>query len=435
MALAIVSLLAGLWAALLRLGLPVPTLQANLAAVHGQLMTLGFLGTFIALERAVALGEAWGYLAPAAAGAGGIAVAAGVPGSVGEALLGCGGLSLVAIFVAVHRIQPSLHNAVLAAGAVCWVVAAGLWLAGWDISRFVPWLVGFLVLTITGERLELSRMTGVSRRARLLFTGAAAVFGAGLISSLAAGPAPAVPGEGSPAGIRITGAGLILLAAWLARYDIARRTIRGQGLTRYMAAALLTGYAWLAVAGVLWAVSGQMADGSAYDAELHAIFLGFVMSMIFAHAPVIIPSVTGRRLPYRPVLYVPLVLLHASLLLRLAGGDWAGNTDAWQWGGSLNEVAILLFLVLAAALVARSGRGGSGKRWPPRVSVAEPAQSAVQHDAPHLPQAAIKEPDASQPEATEPDASPPVTGRAAQRATSSDLAHPPGWLAPGGFLR
>ena len=132
-------------------------------------MVLGFLGTLIALERAVALGETWAYLAPAAAGAGGLAIIAGAPGDVGEALIGCGGLVLVAIFAAVYRIQPSLHNAVLASAAVCWVVAAGLWLAGWDISKFVPWLAGFLVLTITGERLELSRMTGTSRRGRLLF--------------------------------------------------------------------------------------------------------------------------------------------------------------------------------------------------------------------------------------------------------------------------
>jgi hypothetical protein len=52
----------------------------------------------------VALGEAWGYLAPAAAGAGGLAVAAGAPSGIGEALLGCGGLVLVTIFVAVYRI-------------------------------------------------------------------------------------------------------------------------------------------------------------------------------------------------------------------------------------------------------------------------------------------------------------------------------------------
>ncbi len=365
MAAAVIMLFAGLWEGLVYLGLPLPAGGPTLHQDHGELMVLGFLGTLIALERAVALGQAWGYLAPAAAGAGGLAVVAGAPGRLGEALLGCGGLVLVGIFIAVHRIQPSLHNAVLAAGAACWAVAAGLWLAGWDISRFVPWLAGFLVLTIAGERLELSRMTGTSQRARLLFAAAATLFGAGLVASLAAGPAPAAAGEPAPAGIRVTGAGLIALAAWLARYDIARRTIRGRGLTRYMAAALLTGYAWLAVAGGLWAGVGQLADGRGYDAELHAIFLGFVMSMIFAHAPVIVPSVTGRPMPFRRALYVPLVLLHVSVILRLAGGDWAGNTAAWQWGGSLNEVALLLFLIMAGVLLVRARRArGTGQRRP-----------------------------------------------------------------------
>lgn len=352
---AIVMLFAGLWEGLFYLGLPVPAGGATLSQDHGELMVLGFLGTLIALERAVALGQTWGYLAPVAAGAGGLAIVAGAPGEVGEALIGCGGIMLAGIFAAIYRIQPSLHNVVLAAASVCWVVAAGLWLAGWDISKFVPWLVGFLVLTITGERLELSRMTGTSRRGRLLFAGAAGLFIAGLLTSLAAGPSPAAAGGPVPAGIRVTGAGLIALALWLARYDVARRTIRGHGVTRYMAAALLSGYAWLAVAGGLWAGMGQMADSAAYDAELHAIFLGFVMSMIFAHAPVIVPSVLGRPLPFRSYLYIPLVLLHVSLILRLAGGDWAGSTDAWQWGGSLNEIAVLLFLAMAAALVIRSG--------------------------------------------------------------------------------
>ena len=204
------------------------------------------------------------------------------------------------------------------------------------------------------------------------------MFAAGLVASLAAGPAAAAPGEPVPAGIRVTGAGLIALAAWLSRYDIARRTIRGHGVTRYMAAALLTGYAWLAVAGGLWAGAGQMADGPAYDAELHAIFLGFVMSMVFAHAPVIVPSVLGRPFPYRQVLYVPLVLLHASLVLRLAGGDWAGSTDAWQWGGSLNETAILLFLIMAAVLVVRSRRAsGRLRRQPAPIGRTGRSQNAL----------------------------------------------------------
>jgi hypothetical protein len=185
------------------------------------------------------------------------------------------------------------------------------------------------MITIAGERLELSRMTGTSRLARAVF---------------------------------IAVAGLLALAAWLARNDIARRTVRSRGVTRYMAIALLTGYCWLAVGGGLWLAVGHMSftglstgdHGSAYDAMVHAIFLGFVISMIFAHASVIVPSVLGRPLPFSPVLCGPLVLLHASLLLRIVGGDAAGNLASWRWGGIVNEVALLLFAGLAASAVIRA---------------------------------------------------------------------------------
>ena len=118
---------------------------------------------------------------------------------------------------------------------------------------------------------------------------------------------------------------------------------------------------------------------------MHAIFLGFVMSMIFAHAPVIVPSVLGRPLPFRNYLYIPLALLHVSLILRLAGGDWAGNTDAWQWGGSLNETAILLFLAMAAALVISSGRAARRARrtqWRAAASPGNAARPAQDQDVP-----------------------------------------------------
>ncbi|MGJ3560863.1 hypothetical protein ACR6C2_30315 [Streptomyces sp. INA 01156] len=56
------ALLAGLDAALLLLGLPAPVTADRLPEVHGVLMVLGFVGTLIALERAVALGRPWGPL-------------------------------------------------------------------------------------------------------------------------------------------------------------------------------------------------------------------------------------------------------------------------------------------------------------------------------------------------------------------------------------
>ena len=51
--------------------------------------------------------------------------------------------------------------------------------------------------------------------------------------------------------MRLVGAGFVALAAWLGAFDVARRTVRGAGLTRFIAVALLSGYAWLAVAGLL----------------------------------------------------------------------------------------------------------------------------------------------------------------------------------------
>ena len=113
---------------------------------------------------------------------------------------------------------------------------------------------------------------------------------------------------------------MVVLAGWLLRYDIARRTIRHTGLTRFIAVCLLSGYGWLGVGGALtWSFAGIMA-GPYYDAMLHTVFVGFVFAMIFGHAPIIVPAILGRTpSPYHPALYGPLALLHASLLLRVTG--------------------------------------------------------------------------------------------------------------------
>jgi hypothetical protein len=80
-----------------------------------------------------------------------------------------------------------------------------------------------------------------------------------------------------------------------------------------------------------------------------------VFSMVFAHAPVIVPAVLGVALPYRRVLYAPLALLHAGLIVRLTG-DATGDVGVWRWGGVLNETAIVLFLGVAAGSAARGRR-------------------------------------------------------------------------------
>ncbi|ABK52273.1 hypothetical protein Acel_0500 [Acidothermus cellulolyticus 11B] len=333
------TLLAALWAALLLLGLSVPAPRPDFAEIHGPLMVLGFLGTLIALERAVAIDLRPGYAVPALAGFGGLAVLVGAV-TVGKIAFAAAGIGLIVLYAIAATRQASTHLTVMAGGAVAWVVASGLWLAGWDVARFVPWLAGFLVLTITGERLELARMLSLDRFARRSFLAAAGIFLIGVTVTLVS----------VRWGMRVAGIGLLVFTAWLARYDVARRTVRQHGLTRYMAVCLLAGYGWLAVAGALWLRFATLADGPAYDAMLHATFLGFVIGMVFAHAPVIVPAVFRAEIPYRRYFYGHVVLLHASLVLRILGGDAFGNHLAWQIGGSLNEVALLGFL--AAMVIA-----------------------------------------------------------------------------------
>lgn len=354
LALALVALFAGLWGGLIRLGLFTPNVVVSASEAHGPLMALGFLGTLVSLERAVALGRWWAYAAPLAAGLGALAALSDAPAALGPALLTLAGLVLLLCHLELHRIVPSVHNAIMGLGAVSWCAAAVAWLAGADVGRFAPLLAGFLVLTIVGERLELTRVARRPAWVQSLLLIAVAVFAAGLVVSL--------PAETT--GVKIAGAGLLGQAAWLARYDIARRTVRMGGVTRFMALALLAGYVWLAAAGVLWAANGAMVDGPAYDASLHAVFLGFVMSMVFAHAPVIVPAVLRVSLPFHRGFYAHLALLHVSLALRVLGGDLAGDTVLWRWGGILNEAAILLFLALTvhAVLGARRAQAGRAPR-------------------------------------------------------------------------
>ncbi|TDC69575.1 hypothetical protein E1200_08080 [Actinomadura sp. GC306] len=328
---ALLGLVAGLWGALGLLGLDVPMPRTAFAREHGALMALGFLGTLISLERAVALGRPWGFVAPALAGLGGVTTALGL-GIIGKLLLTAAGGWLIAIYIAVLGRRTGRDLAVQTSGAVAWYIGALLWLSGRPVGEIVPWLAAFLVLTIAGERLELARVAFLGRRASDGLLAAAALVGAGAAASTA-WPDP---------GWRLTGLGMAALAGWLAVHDIARRTVRSTGLPRFTAACLLAGYAWLAFAGTVWLAAGRPASGGLNDAALHAVFLGFVMSMVFGHAPVILPAVLRVRLPYHPVLYAPLVLLHASLVVRVAG-DLGGSGALRTAGGVLGEASLLLF--------------------------------------------------------------------------------------------
>lgn len=341
----LLALALGLWAGLYRIGwaLPVPSLVFPEA--HGPLMINGVLATLIGLERAVALERRLFYAAPLLTGLGSVALAAGAPLGPSALLVTIGSGVLLLAFVVIFRRQGALFTAAQLLGAAALVAGNFLWWYGWDILYLIPWWGSFLVLLIAAERLELTRITPLARSNRLVFAGAVAFAIIGCIASL----------ESFWVGTLVVAGSWLALGGWLLLHDVARRNLSRKGLPRFTATCLLAGYAWLVAGSALVLFNGGLApDGFAYDAQLHAVFLGFVLSMVFAHAPVILPAVLGRPLPFRRFFYASPILLNASVAARI-GADLAGAQTVREWAGLFNVVAIGLFGISLLAVLVGSG--------------------------------------------------------------------------------
>jgi hypothetical protein len=345
------SLVAGVVGGLVRGGVPLPSEAGaclpHAVVAHAFLMVCSFLGTAIGIERAVAVKTLWSFLAPSASGLAGMATLAGHPQLAA-------GLALFAafIFVLVNGVvvsrQRASHTMLLLVAAFTWLAGNLLHALGSLSGAVVPLWLAFLVLTIAAERLEMTRL--MKRRAAALPS---------LLAALAITMGGALLSGSSAWGGVIYGTGLLSVSAWLFTFDIARRTVAAHGLSRYMAVCLLLGYGWLGLSGLAWAA---MSFGLPYrDAALHALALGFVFSMIFGHAPVILPAVAGVKVHFGWAFYLPLFLLHASLAVRLL----LSHQDAalLRLASSLNAAAIGLFALTIA---------GSALAWRFKHSPIEP---------------------------------------------------------------
>jgi metal-sulfur cluster biosynthetic enzyme len=336
------SLASGVLAGLARMGWAVPLPAAQLALLHGPLMVCGFLGTVIGLERAVALGYRWAYAGPLLTGLGGVAILLGFPLPVGAAAIVLGSAVLLCGTILILLRQRELFMVTMALDAFSWLAGNLLWLTGSAVQGVVALWINFLVLTIAGERLELTRFLPPSAKAKRIFAVILATLLAGGLLS------------GASVGLAMYGIGLLGLALWLLRQDIARRTVKEQGLTRFTAVCLLSGYAWLTIGSIMLLAAGGL-SGPTYDAVLHAVLIGFVFSMVFGHAPIIFPAVVRVRMPYHWTFYLPLLALHASLLMRITG-DGLMLPELRNLGGLLNAVALILFILSTVSSVVRGFR-------------------------------------------------------------------------------
>lgn len=344
MLLALVALAGGVAGGLLRLGLLATGGEAAsslgpAADWHAALMICAFFGTVIAVERAVALRAAWAWAGPSASGCSGLALLLGNAAVARSGFL-LAAVAFVLVNIAIVRRQAALHTALLLVAALAWWAGALLDALQVGQAAVLPLWFSFLILTIAAERLEMTRLMRQRAGARPALLAVIALLIGGALLAAAA----------PRAGPTLFGAALISLAAWLALHDVARRTVHTPGLPRYIAVCLLLGYGWLAVGGVAW-LALSLGFAPARDTALHALGLGFVFGLVMAHAPVILPAVARLKLQFGAWFYAPVIALHASLLMRLAGG--LAQPGLRAAGGALDAAAMLLFLLtLAGAAIA-----------------------------------------------------------------------------------
>lgn len=334
LAMVVLALVGGVTGGLVRSGValapffPLSGWAGHAAVTHGALMICGFMGTVIGIERAVAVKLRAAWLAPISSGLGAICLLGNETAAAAALLVAAAGF-FAGVNVVVVRRQPAAHTLLLLCGALAWLFGSLLYLRRPGDPICLPWWFAFLVMTIAAERLEMTRLMrrrpGAHVSLWLLL---------GLMSAGAT-----LTGFSVRLGGVLYGLSLLLLALWLGAFDIARRTVFAHGLARYMAICLLGGYAWLAVAG--WAWTGTTLGLPLRDTALHALGLGFIVSMMLGHAPVILPAIARVKIEFGWFFYVPLAALHLSLLVRLG---WGMDDPRWRAAGALlNTGAMALF--------------------------------------------------------------------------------------------
>lgn len=329
--LVLISLLTGIFSGWFRIGWNMPVTLPS--GEHGALMVGSFLGTLICIERSVSFPNKIALLVPALNSLSIIFFLLSMPKTAYIFLI-LGGAGLTAIYYMVYVKHKGIHILIMMAGALCYLIGNAVLYNTSFYPSVIMWWIAFLFLTITGERLELSRFillkNTVKKQAALII-----LISLFIISIF-------LPFH-SNIGSFLSAASMIGSALWLFKYDMAKHSLKKPGQSFYSGLLLLTGYVWLVFTGLFFAFGAYF--GSFYDASLHAFFLGFVFMMIFAHAPVILPAVLKLNIsPFGKTLYIWYVFLNLTLVFRVLTFI-PDITYYKQWAGMFNGIAIFGFFV------------------------------------------------------------------------------------------
>lgn len=337
--LAALSLIVGLWSGLDRIGWDLNTLGVSMH--HGAIMVGGFLGTLISLEKILPLKKRALFAIPAISGASTLFFYAQLPIAAWSCLI-LASLGLSAVFLHYFLREKNLIYLLMLGGGISWLIGNIVLISDRFYPLAFPWWLAFALFVITSERVELTKFLPVTNRAKSILVGLLACYLLGVMMSF--------HGNGS----FISGVALTGVSVWLMKYDLIGISMHQTGLTRFVAIALLSGYISMLFTGIL--IVSLDNQPLAYDAVVHLFFVGFVLSMILAHGPIILPGVLGiSAKPYHKLLYLWLGLLHASWLMRVPA-DLVLQFEIRKFSGIVTSVAIVGYFATIAALTAKTLR-------------------------------------------------------------------------------
>lgn len=136
----------------------------------------------------------------------------------------------------------------------------------------------------------------------------------------------------------------VAVAVPIFQIDMAVTRGIGAGLRGYLARHLRVAYFWLFLGlFLLLAISLRGYSMATFDAATHSIAVGFIGTMILAHAPIIAPSLLGLKLLEERLSYVPLFFLTLANIFRVGGEPLLGSSALSGYSGLLLLPMLLSF--------------------------------------------------------------------------------------------
>lgn len=136
-------------------------------------------------------------------------------------------------------------------------------------------------------------------------------------------------------------------------------------LVRYNEVCLASGYAWLLIGCVLGVLSilgtAPLYSFFLRDSFIHSLAIGFIGSAIICFAPMLLPSLLGKKAPVTGLSFLPIMFLNMGMIIRLLGNAFTATSPSLPIWESLSGPLIITAMISFVVMLPRVGRKLSEK--------------------------------------------------------------------------